>query len=160
MVRSLHSSRRLFDEAAPAPAAEEKKQVELTPKVQAIVDELLTLNIMETVQLVDVLKEKFGYVEATVMAGPAAGAAPAAAAEEEIKAPEQTEFTVRLEKFDASSKIKVIKEVRSITGLGLKQAKELVEAAPKSIIKEGLMKEDATVIVNKLKEVGGEAVVE
>lgn len=133
----------------------------MSPKVQKILDDLLTLNILETVQLVDVLKDKFGYVEATVVAAGPGGAGPTeAAVEEEEAAPEQVEFQVRLEGFDDKAKIKVIKEVRSITGLGLKQAKELVEAAPKAVIKEGLTKEDAEALKKKIDEVGGTCVLE
>lgn len=158
-LRTMHYSRSLLCEA---PAPVEKEAVPLSPKVQALVDELLTLNIMETVELVDCLKDKFGYVEAAaVMAAPAAGGGAAAGGEEaEPEKPAQTEFNVRLDSFDAKAKIKVIKEVRAITGLGLKQAKELVESAPKAIIKEGLMKEDAEELVKKLKAVGGECVTE
>lgn len=152
--RGFHSARALLC-AAPEPAKEEKV---LSPKVQALVDELCTLNIMETVELVDVLKDKFGYVEAAaVMAAPVATTAEA---EEEAPKVEQTEFKVRLDKFEDKAKIKVIKEVRAITGLGLKQAKELVESAPKAIIKEGLMKEDAEALSAKIKEVGGTCVLE
>jgi len=156
--RTIHSSKYIMDEAPPAV---EKEAVPLSPKVQALVDELLTLNIMETVELVDCLKEKFGYVEAVaVAAAPAAGGAGGEAAEAEPEAAVQTEFNVRLDSFDAKAKIKVIKEVRAITGLGLKQAKELVESAPKAIIKEGLMKEDAEELIKKIKAVGGECVSE
>ena len=160
MLRNFTSSRSLRDEEA-APAA----KAEITsPNVQEIYDKLLTLNMVETVELVDVLKEKFGYVE-MAMAAPAAAAAPGAAAgdgaeEEAPKAAEKTEFTVRLNKFEATSKIKVIKEVRTITGLGLKQAKELVEAAPDAIIKKDCPKEEGQAILDKLKEVGGEVVLE
>lgn len=153
--RGFHSARALLC-AAPEPAKEEKV---LSPKVQALVDELCTLNIMETVELVDVLKDKFGYVEAAaVMAAPAQTGP--AEAEEEAPKVEQTEFKVRLDKYEDKAKIKVIKEVRAITGLGLKQAKELVESAPKAIIKEGLMKEDAEALSEKIKEVGGTCVLE
>lgn len=86
--------------------------------------------------------------------GGAAEAAPA----EEAKA-EQTEFTVKLEKFEAKAKIKIIKEVRGITGLGLKEAKELVESAPCEV-KTGLPKEEAEKLVKALNELGGEAKVE
>ena len=95
------------------------------------------------------MEEKFGVTAAVaVAAGPAAGAAPAAE--------EQTEFTVTLESFDAAKKIPVIKAVREITGLGLGEAKALVEGAPKPL-KEGVSKADADEIVKKIEEAGGKA---
>ena len=95
------------------------------------------------------MEEKFGVTAAVaVAAGPAAGAAPAAE--------EQTEFTVTLESFDAAKKIPVIKAVREITGLGLGEAKALVEGAPKAL-KEGVSKADADEIVKKIEEAGGKA---
>jgi large subunit ribosomal protein L7/L12 len=86
--------------------------------------------------------------------GAGGGAAPAAAA-----AAEPTEFTVKLDSFDAAQKIKVIKEVRAITELGLKEAKELVEGTP-AVLKKGMSKADAEAIVEKLKAVGGVVVLE
>ena len=82
-----------------------------------------------------------------------AGAAAGAAVEEEPKE-EKTVFDVKLASFDAKSKIKIIKEVRAITGLGLKEAKALVEAAP-SVLKKEVKKEEADELVEKLKEIGG-----
>ena len=87
-------------------------------------------------------------------AAPAAGAAAPAAAEEE-----QTEWAVKLEGFDAAQKIKVIKEVRAATELGLKEAKDLVEGAP-AVLKKGLKKEDAEAIKEKIEKVGGKVVLE
>ena len=91
-----------------------------------------------------------------VGAGPAPAAA-GAAEEEEEAAPkeEKTIFNVQLKSFDAKSKIKLIKEVRAATGLGLKEAKELVESAPCTVAKD-MKKEDADALADKLKEVGGE----
>jgi len=154
LVRSFNSSRSLREEdAAPVKA-------EITsPKVQDIYDNLLTLNMVETIELVNVLKEKFGYVEMAMSAAPAAALGDAPAEVEEVKV-EKTEFNVRLDKFDSSSKIKVIKEVRTLTGLGLKQAKDLVESAPDAILKKDCGKEEAEAIMAKLKEVGGEVVLE
>ncbi|WCJ20420.1 50S ribosomal protein L7/L12 [Euphorbia peplus] len=90
--------------------------------------------------------------------GPQGGAAGAGAAKVEEKK-EKTAFDVKLEKFDAASKIKVIKEVRAFTSLGLKEAKELVEKAP-IVLKAGVTKEEANTIIEKLKAVGGVAVME
>ena len=86
--------------------------------------------------------------------GGGGAAEPAAAA-----APAKTEFTVKLESFDAAQKIKVIKEVRAITELGLKEAKELVEGTP-AVLKKDMKKEDAEAIVEKLKAVGAVVVLE
>jgi large subunit ribosomal protein L7/L12 len=95
------------------------------------------------------MEEKFGVTAAVaVAAAPAAGAA--AAGEE------QTEFTVTLESFDAAKKIPVIKAVREITGLGLGEAKALVEGAPKTL-KEGVSKADADEMIKKIEEAGGKA---
>ena len=111
-----------------------------------IIEAVANMNVMELAELVKEMEEKFGVsaAAAVVAAGPAAG--PAAAAEE------QTEFNVVLAAAGAE-KIKVIKVVREITGLGLKEAKELVDGAP-SNIKEGVEKEEAEKIAEKLKEVG------
>lgn len=112
--------------------------------LNAIVEQLSSLTIMEAAELVKTLEEKWGVsaaAPAMVAAMPAAGGAPAAAAEE------KTEFDVILASA-GDKKINVIKEVRTITGLGLKEAKDLVESAPKPI-KEGVSKEEA----EKIKEV-------
>lgn len=109
--------------------------------LEALVEELSALTVLEAAELSKMLEEKWGVSAAAPVAVAAAGAAaPAAAAEE------QTEFTVMLASA-GDKKIEVIKEVRAITGLGLKEAKDLVEAAPKAV-KEGVSKDEA----NKLKE--------
>ena len=113
-----------------------------------IVDDLSSLTVLEAAELAKLLEEKWGVSAAAavaVAAGPAAGAA-APAAEE------QTEFTVVLAGV-GDKKIEVIKEVRAITGLGLKEAKDLVEGAPKPV-KEGASKEDAEKIKATLEKVG------
>jgi large subunit ribosomal protein L7/L12 len=103
-----------------------------------IVENLSTLTVMEAAELVKKLEEKWGVSAAAVaVAGPAAGGGAAAAAPAE----EKTEFTVVLAKA-GEKKIEVIKEIRAITGLGLKEAKDLVEGAPKTV-KEGVNKADA-----------------
>ncbi|WP_240008019.1 50S ribosomal protein L7/L12 [Pseudaquidulcibacter saccharophilus] len=110
--------------------------------LEALVEELSALTVLEAAELSKMLEEKWGVSAAApvAVAAVAGGAAPAAAAEE------QTEFTVMLASA-GDKKIEVIKEVRAITGLGLKEAKDLVEAAPKAV-KEGVSKDEA----NKLKE--------
>jgi large subunit ribosomal protein L7/L12 len=112
-----------------------------------LVDELSSLTVLEAAELAKMLEEKWGVSAAAavaVAAGPAAG--PAAAAEE------QTEFTVVLASA-GDKKIEVIKEVRGITGLGLKEAKDLVEGAPKPV-KEGVGKDEANKIKETLEKVG------
>ncbi|NMA40977.1 MAG: 50S ribosomal protein L7/L12 [Lentisphaerae bacterium] len=106
------------------------------------------LTVLEVSKLVKALEERLGVSAAAPMAVAAAGAAPAAAAAEE----EKTEFDVILVEAGAE-KIKVIKEVRTITGLGLKEAKDLVTEAPKSL-KTGVSKEEAAQLKAKLEEVG------
>jgi large subunit ribosomal protein L7/L12 len=116
-----------------------------------IVDDLSKLTVLEAAELAKLLEEKWGVSAAAavaVAAGPAAGAAPAAE--------EQTEFTVIL-KSGGEKKINVIKEVRAITGLGLKEAKDLVEAGGKTV-KDGVNKEEAAKLKKQLEDQG--AVVE
>ena len=114
-----------------------------------IIDELSALTVMEAAELAKMLEEKWGVSAAAPVA--VAGAAGAAAAEEE-----QTEFTVVLEAA-GGEKIKVIKAVRELTGLGLKEAKELVDGAP-SNVKEGVEKAEAEAIKKQLEEVGATVV--
>ena len=113
---------------------------------QEILEAIESMTLLQVKELVDAMKEKFGVTGAIAVAGGAA--APAAAAEEE-----KTEFDVVLKEAGAE-KIKVIKVVREVvSGLGLKQAKEIVEAAPKTI-KEGVSKEEAEKIAEQFKAVG------
>ena len=114
-------------------------------RITAMIEEVKSLTVLELNELVKALEEEFG-VSAAAMAAPAAGAAAAAPAEE------KTEFDVVLAEI-GSEKIKVIKVVREVTGLGLAEAKAMVEAAPKAI-KEGISKEDAEALKAKLEEVG------
>jgi large subunit ribosomal protein L7/L12 len=114
-----------------------------------IVDDLSSLTVLEAAELSKMLEEKWGVSAAAPVAA-AAAAGPAAAAVEE-----QTEFTVMLTAA-GEKKIEVIKEVRAITGLGLKEAKDLVEAAPKAV-KEGVNKKDAEDIKKKLEAAGAKA---
>ncbi|MBQ7475623.1 MAG: 50S ribosomal protein L7/L12 [Clostridia bacterium] len=116
-------------------------------KITAILDEIKGLTILELSELVKAVEEEFGVSAAPVAVAAGAGAAPAAAAAEE-----KTEFDVILANFGAK-KLDVIKVVREITGLGLKEAKELVESAPKAI-KEGATKEDADALKAQLEAAG------
>jgi large subunit ribosomal protein L7/L12 len=116
--------------------------------LQKLVDELSSLTVMEAAELSKLLEDKWGVSAAAPVA--AAAAAPAAVAA--APAEEQTEFTVILAKA-GDKKINVIKEVRTITGLGLKEAKDLVEAAPKPV-KEGINKEEVAKIKKMLEDAG------
>ena len=117
--------------------------------LEAIVDQVAELSVLELSELVKALEEKFGVEAAAPMM---MGAMPAAGAGDAGEAAEPTSFDVILKEI-GSQKIPVIKEVRSITGLGLKEAKELVDSAPKAI-KEGVKKEEAEEIQGKLEGVG------
>ena len=115
-------------------------------KITALIEEVKGLTVLELSELVHALEEEFG-VSAAAMAAPAAGGAAAPAAEE------KTEFDVVLASFDAAAKIKVIKAVREITGLGLAEAKGMVEGAPKTL-KEAVSKDEAEELKKKLEEAG------
>lgn len=113
-----------------------------------ILEAIASMSVLEVSELVKAMEEKFGVTAAVaVAAAPVAGAA---------AAEEQTEFTVTLDGFDAAKKIPVIKVIREITGLGLGEAKALVEGAPKEV-KEGVSKADADEMVKKITEAGGKA---
>ena len=119
--------------------------------------------MLEVSQLTELLKDRLGITAlpppmmGMPMAGmPAIGDAPAAGASASESAPEKTEFAVKLTGFDAASKIKVIKEVRAVTDLGLKEAKEMVEEG-EYVVEEGLGREEAEGVVKKLEAVGGVA---
>jgi len=128
---------------------------DFSPEVTELGDKIVGLTIAKAVELRDYLKEKYKIEPAgggvVMAAGPAAGGG--AAAE---KPAEQTEFTVTLDGFDAAKKINVIKVVREITGLGLKEAKDLVEGAPKPV-KENIPKADAEKIKKQLEDGGAKA---
>ena len=115
---------------------------------EEILDTIASMSVLEVSELVKAMEEKFGVTAAVAVAAGPAAAAPAAE--------EQTEFTVTLDSFDAAKKIAVIKIVREITGLGLGDAKALVEGAPKTL-KEGVSKADADEIIKKVEDAGGKA---
>ncbi len=118
----------------------------MSEKVTAMIEEIKGLTVLELSELVHALEEEFG-VSAAAMAAPAAGgAAPAAE--------EKTDFDVVLTGFDAATKIKVIKAVREIMGLGLAEAKAAVEGCP-TTLKEGVSKDDAEALKKQVEEVGG-----
>jgi len=115
-----------------------------------ILDTISNMSVMDVVELIEAMEEKFG-----VSAAAAVAAAPVAAAGDGEAAAEQTEFDVVLTSF-GENKISVIKAVRSITGLGLKEAKEAVEGTP-TVIKEGANKDEAETIKKQLEEAGASA---
>ncbi|KAH7566346.1 hypothetical protein JRO89_XS08G0141000 [Xanthoceras sorbifolium] len=136
-------------------------------KVAAIVNEISALTLLEVSDLSEVLRQKLGIKEMPNMfvmmpgmgfsvKGAAKGGGGPGKAEEKA---EKTAFDVKLEGFDAAAKIKVIKEVRSFTDLGLKEAKDLVEKAP-TLLKKGVTKEEAEKIIAKMKEVGAKVSME
>ena len=118
-------------------------------KVSKFIEDVKALSVMELAELVKALEPEFGVSASAMAAAPAAGAAAV-----EAQVDEQTEFTVIL-KAAGASKIAVIKAVRELTGLGLKDAKDLVDSAPKAV-KENVSKEDADSVAKKLTEAGAE----
>lgn len=137
-----------------------------TERVFRLVDEMSGLTLVEAAELGTIIMRKRGMTEPPtvgVMKPGAAGLggmamkAPSAAKEE--KKPEKTVFELKLESYEAASKIKVIKEVRSFTDLGLKEAKDLVEKTP-SVLKKGVSKEEGEQIIEKMKALGAKVVME
>lgn len=118
---------------------------------EEILDTIANMTVMEVVDLISAMEEKFGVSAAAAVAAPVAGAA-GAAGEAAAPVEEQTEFDVVMTAF-GDKKVNVIKVVRSLTGLGLKEAKDMVEGAP-STIKEGATKEEAEDIKKQLEEAG------
>jgi large subunit ribosomal protein L7/L12 len=117
-----------------------------------ILEAIASMSVLEVSELVKAMEEKFGVTAAAPVAVAAPGAAGAGAAEE---AEEQTEFNVILKGFEDGKKIPVIKEVRAATGLGLKEAKDLVEAGGKAV-KEAVSKDEAASLKEKLEAAGGQ----
>ncbi|KAH6803377.1 Ribosomal protein L12/ ATP-dependent Clp protease adaptor protein ClpS family protein [Perilla frutescens var. frutescens] len=156
-IPSYSLARSLFRRALCTAATEAR-----TKKLERIADDLLDLNKIERHDYNILFFHKMGLnrfgpaasapAAQSSSAGGGTSSAPAAAKE-------KTAFDVKLEKFDASAKLKVIKEIRAFTDLGLKEAKELVEKAP-AVVKKGVTKEEAEKIVAKLKEVGATVVLE
>lgn len=153
-------SRSYSSEAAAADdEAEDDLNLRCSDRVRRLADEIVELNLLEVSDLTELLKKKLGIsgnmgmpmMGMPMMAAPAA-AAPAAEAAPVVE--EQTEFDVKLDGFDAAAKIKVIKEIRGITGLGLKESKELVEGAP-AVVKKGVSKEEAEALKAQLEAAGG-----
>jgi len=132
-----------------ADATETKETKEFAPEITEIIEKIKGMTILQVNDLVEAIEQEFGVTAAVpMMAGAMPGAAGAAPAEEE-----KTEFDVILTGF-GDKKIQVIKAVRELTGLGLKEAKDLVEGAPKPL-KEGVTKEEAETVKGKIEEAGG-----
>jgi large subunit ribosomal protein L7/L12 len=125
----------------------------MSEKIDQIVEDLKTLTLLEASELVTKIEETFG-VDASVSAGGAMVMAAAPAAQEEVE--EKTEFNLMLDEVPKDKKIAVLKVVRSLTGLGLKEAKELVESAPKQI-QESLAKNAAEDAKKQIEDAGGKA---
>ncbi|MBT4277303.1 50S ribosomal protein L7/L12 [Candidatus Falkowbacteria bacterium] len=136
------------DQAVEA-SAEEKKDVEVPKKFKSLVEEIEKMSVLDLAELVSILEDKFGVSAAAPIQ--VAGGAPAAGGEAEA-AEEKSSFDVEITEA-GGSKISVIKAVRELTEVGLKDAKDLVDAAPK-VIKEGVSKEEAEEAKKKLEEAG------
>ncbi|CAI0387255.1 unnamed protein product [Linum tenue] len=133
-----------------------------TERVFRLVDEIASLTLAEVAELGSIIMKRKGMKESptvgVIKGGTAAGLAGMGTAKEEKK-PEKTVFELKLESYEAASKIKIIKEVRSFTDLGLKEAKDLVEKTP-AVLKAGVSKEDAEKIIEKMKAIGAKVVME
>uniref|UniRef100_A0A7S3E6W2 50S ribosomal protein L12, chloroplastic n=1 Tax=Rhodosorus marinus TaxID=101924 RepID=A0A7S3E6W2_9RHOD len=164
VYRSFHSG--LVWRNSEAVASDERSQEKPTEKIGKLLDDILALNMLEVRELTTHLKDKLGVGDIPMgmpmAAQPVAAAAPATAApagdggaaSEEPKAEEKSVFTVKLAAFDQAKKIALIKEVRAVTGLGLKEAKALVDEAP-NVVREGVPKDEAQELKAKLEELGG-----
>ncbi|KAI8646891.1 ribosomal protein L7/L12 C-terminal domain-containing protein [Parasitella parasitica] len=130
------------------------------PKITAIVDQIECLTLLQTSELVSQLKTRLNIQDiAMPIAMPTGGAAPAAAAVEEEKPAEKTEFNIKIDKVDAASKAKVIREVKNLAGLNLVEAKKFVESVPK-VLKESVPKEEAEKLKKALEALGATVLLE
>ncbi|KAH8079518.1 hypothetical protein JL720_9259 [Aureococcus anophagefferens] len=169
MVFALRTARTVAARAVPRRAARCARSFcapAASPKVQQLCDDVCQLNVLELNEFLQLFKEKAGLSDADLQGGGGGGVtmAPAAAAGGDAAAPaeaveEKEYFDIKLTGFDATAKIKVIKEVRALTGLGLKEAKEAVEGAP-SVLKKEVKKDEAEEILKKLVELGATAELE
>ena len=169
MAFALRTARTVAARAAPRRAARCARSFcapAASPKVQQLCDDVCQLNVLELNEFLQLFKEKAGLSDADLQGGGGGGVmmAPAAAAGGDAAAPaeaveEKEYFDIKLTGFDAKAKIKVIKEVRALTGLGLKEAKEAVEGAP-SVLKKEVKKDEAEEILKKLVELGATAELE
>ncbi|XP_022137691.1 uncharacterized protein LOC111009067 [Momordica charantia] len=137
-----------------------------TDRVFRLVDEISGLTLVEVAELSTILRKKLGMTDMPVVGVMKPGAAglggmamKASTAAKEEKKPEKTVYELKLESYEASAKIKIIKEVRSFTDLGLKEAKDLVEKTP-SVLKKGLSKEEGEQLIEKMKALGAKVILE
>ncbi|XP_022954769.1 uncharacterized protein LOC111456924 [Cucurbita moschata] len=138
-----------------------------TDRVFRLVDEISGLTLVEVAELSSILRKKLGMTDMPVVGVMKPGAAglagmgmkASAAAAKEEKKPEKTVYELKLESYEAAAKIKIIKEVRSFTDLGLKEAKDLVEKTP-SVLKKGLSKEEGEQLIEKMKALGAKVILE
>ncbi|KAJ0167522.1 54S ribosomal protein L12, mitochondrial [Colletotrichum tanaceti] len=164
---SLRASTSLFQIRTPATARRHNSTeaaAPTNPKIAAIVDQISTLTLLETADLVSSLKSKLNIPDLPVggFAAAAPAAAPAAAAEVEEAAPaaaEKSVFNIKLTAFDAAAKAKVIKEVKNLLGLSLVDSKKFVESAPK-LMKENVAKDEAEKIIATMKGLGATVTME
>ncbi|KAK8941851.1 hypothetical protein KSP40_PGU016479 [Platanthera guangdongensis] len=154
MHRFIASKASRLRPCSSSPAADSRTQ-----KLERIADELLGLNKIERHDYSILYRLKLGLDSGAGISGHGMSAADEGRAPAVEEAKEKTAFDVNLEKFDSAAKIKVIKEVRTFTDLGLKEAKEMVEKAP-VVLKKGVTKEEAEQIVAKLKDAGATAILE
>uniref|UniRef100_A0ACD6A4Q4 Uncharacterized protein n=1 Tax=Avena sativa TaxID=4498 RepID=A0ACD6A4Q4_AVESA len=167
MASRLLHLRRLLPVARPSATAAFSTAVTSTPRVSGLVDEICALNLIEASSLAGALRGRLGVDQLPPLAILMGGAAPmtgeggaAGVAGEEAKPKEEKmAFDVKLEGFDAAAKLKIIKELRAFTSLGLKEAKELVEKAP-AVLKSGVPKEEAESIAEKLRALGAKIILE
>uniref|UniRef100_A0ACD5X877 Uncharacterized protein n=1 Tax=Avena sativa TaxID=4498 RepID=A0ACD5X877_AVESA len=167
MASRLLHLRRLLPVARPSATAAFSTAVTPTPRVSDLVDEICTLNLIEASSLAEALRGRLGVDQLPPLAILMGGAAPLAgeggaagvAGEEAKPKEEKMAFDVKLEGFDAAAKLKIIKELRAFTSLGLKEAKELVEKAP-AVLKSGVPKEEAESIAEKLRALGAKIILE
>ncbi|KAI8988956.1 ribosomal protein L7/L12 C-terminal domain-containing protein [Pilobolus umbonatus] len=153
---SIVSASRWYTTAIPVPGTEGN----VDPKIAAIVDQIEGLTLLQTSELVSQLKTRLNIQDiAMPMSMPAGGAAAPAAAAEEEKPAEKTEFNVKIDKVDAASKAKVIREVKNLAGLNLVDAKKFVESVPK-VLKENLSKEEAEKLKKALEAIGATVILE
>jgi len=139
---------------APVPPPDDGSgKVQAPPHIRELADEIVNLSMLEVNELATRLKEHFGFDDEDEMVGQGGEQAEGGEAAEEEAKEEKTAFDLKLTGFDAKAKIKIIKEVRGMTSLGLKEAKELVEGAPK-VIKSDIKMEEAEELKKKLEEVG------
>ena len=125
-----------------------------SPELHALAEEIIHMSLYDVHQLTKLAADFFGIEDEPQMMAGGGGAGAAAEAVEEVVEEEKTAFDLKLTGFDAKSKLKVIKEIRAMTSLGLKEAKEMVEGVPK-VIKKGITKEEAEELKEKLEAIGG-----